>query len=99
VLLLGLGEAASFGKQAGVYAGAVPPPDASRVFALTAASRILEVKMPGSEKTVRDSIERYLASLNLPEALRDAAWLDKIDHLDFTQFLGGNGEMNITFKE
>ena len=99
MVLMGLGEAVSFGKQAGVPAGAVPPADASRVFAVTAVSRILEVKAPGSEKTARELIEEYLASLNLSEALRATAWLDQIDRLDFTHFLDGRGEMNITFKE
>jgi hypothetical protein len=99
MVLLGIGEAASFGKQADVSAVAVPAPDASRVSAFTAASRILEVKVPGRDETVRDMITRYLNSLNMPEALRDMAWLDKIDRLDFADFLGGGCEINITFKE
>jgi hypothetical protein len=98
MVLLGFGEPASFGKQAGVPAGAVPTGGASGVLTMAASSRILEVKVPGSEETVRNRIERYLAR-NIPEALRDMAWLDKIGRIDLTQFLDGRGEINITFKE
>jgi hypothetical protein len=98
MLLLGIGETASFGKKA-VVSVAVPPPDASRVLALTSSPRILEVKPPGLEETLRDLIEKYLAKQNMPEAFRDTAWLDKIGRLDFAHYLGGNSEINITFKE
>jgi hypothetical protein len=94
MVLLGFGEPASFGKQAAVSAGAVP----TGVLTMAASSQILEVKVPGSEETVRNRIERYLAR-NIPEALRDTAWLDKIGRIDLTQFLDGRGEINITFKE
>jgi hypothetical protein len=99
MILVGMGEVASFNKKAGVSAGVVPPPDASRVLALTATSRILEVKAPGTEETLRNMIEKRLASRNVPEALRNIARLDRLERFAFTHSLDGKGEINITFKE
>jgi hypothetical protein len=99
MILFGIGDAASFNKKAGIFADIVPPPDASRVLALTATSRILGVKAPGMGETLRDVMEKRLASRDAPEALRNMVWLDKLERFAFTHFLGGKGEINITFKE
>ncbi|MDR0652180.1 MAG: hypothetical protein LBG12_02625 [Synergistaceae bacterium] len=103
VVLLGIGNAVSFGKKARVPADVVPPPDTSRALVLTATSRILNVKAPSMDETLMDAIKKYQSERNTPVALQNIELLDRLmDRLDrfaFTQSLDGRGEMNITFKE